>query len=220
LSDLKFDLINQATGGAIASNDDWGGSTALAGDFAAVGAFPLSPDSKDAAVRSTLAVNQGGYSVQISPGNGAAGIALAEVYDADADESPVRLMNVSTLGFVGTGENVLTPGFVVRGNGSKSVLIRAIGPGLSALGVGGVLNDPQLSVFATGSETAMATNNDWGGSAAMKATFAAAGAFSLADNSRDAAVTLTLPPGGYTVVISGVAGTTGLALVEIYDLDP
>ena len=105
----------------------------------------------------------------------------------------------------------------------KIVLIRAIGPGLAQLGVGGLLADPQFSVFRLedGSDVAIASSNDWGGTAALKAAFTAAGAFNLAaDNSKDAAIVLTLPPGGYTVVTSGVANTTGTALVEVYDLDP
>lgn len=222
LSDLKLEVVNQQTQAAVATNDDWGGTAPLSTAFATLGAFPLTASSKDAAVQATLPINEGGYSVKIvASGAGTTGVALAEVYDADIDSSPVRVINVSTLGFVGTGENVLTPGFVIRGTGAKSVLIRAVGPGLAQLGVGGLLNDPQFSVFPSGSDVAIATNNDWGGTATLKTAFAAAGAFSLAaDNSKDAAIVLTLPPGGYTVVTFGVANTTGTALVEVYDLDP
>ena len=67
---------------------------------------------------------------------------------------------------------------------------------------------------------AIATSDNWGGTPALRATFTAAGAFAIPDTSRDAAVEVTLPPGGYTVVASGVGATTGTALVEIYDLDP
>ncbi len=222
LSDLKLDVVNQQTQATAASNDDWGGSSPLSTAFASLGAFPLTASSKDAAVQTTLPVNQGGYSVKVAAsGTGTTGVALAEVYDADSDDSPVRVINVSTLGFVGTGANVLTPGFVIRGTVPKIVLIRAIGPGLAQLGVGGLLADPQFSVFLADSDVAIATSNDWGGTAALKAAFTTAGAFNLAaDNSKDAAIVLTLPPGGYTVVTSGVANTTGTALVEVYDLDP
>lgn len=221
LGDLRLDLVNQQTRATDASNDDWGGSGALANMFASLGAFPLATASGDAAVQARLPVNQGGYSVRIAPsGAGTSGVALAEVYDADNDDAPARLINVSTLGFVGTGENVLTPGFVIRGNVPKLVLIRAVGPGLAPLGVTGVLNDPQFSIFPAGGSTPIVSNNDWGGTASLKAAFTAAAAFSIPDNSRDAAVVVTLPPGGYTMVTSGVGNTTGVALVEIYDLDP
>jgi len=221
LSDLKLDVVNQQTQAIAATNDDWGGAAPLSNAFAALGAFPLAASSKDAATQATLPVNQGGYSVRVAAsGAGTTGVALAEVYDADRDDSPVRIVNVSTLGFVGTGANVLTPGFIIRGTVPKIVLIRAIGPGLAQLGVGGLLADPQFSVFPSGSDVAIATNNDWGGTATLKAAFTAAGAFNIADSSKDAALVLTLPPGGYTVVASGVANTTGTALVEVYDLDP
>jgi hypothetical protein len=221
LADLKLELVNQQTNATVATNDDWGGSAALSTRFASLGAFPLAPASRDAAVQATLPINNGGYSVRITAsGTGTSGVALAEVYDADDASSSVRLANVSTLGFVGTDENVLTPGFVISGTRPKRLLIRAIGPGLIPLGVEAVLADPQFSVFPAGASVAIAGSNDWGGTVALRTTFTNAGAFAVADNSRDAAVDVTLAPGGYTVVTSGTGNTTGTALVEIYDLDP
>lgn len=221
ITDVKLDVVNQQNATTVASNDDWGGSAALSNRFASLGAFALAPASRDAAVQATLPVNSGGYSVRITAsGTANSGVALAEVYDADDATSTVRLANVSTLGFAGANENALTPGFVISGLAPKRLLIRAIGPGLIPLGVDGVLADPQLSVFPAGASVAIAGNDDWGGSAALRTTFTNAGAFAITDNSRDAAVDVTLPPGGYTVVTSGVSSTTGTALVEIYDLDP
>ena len=221
LADLKLDVVNQQTNALAATNDDWGGGAALANGFASLGAFALPANSKDAAVQTSLPVNQGGYSVRITPaGTATSGVALAEVYDGDSADSPVRIVNVSTLGFVGTAENVLTPGFVIRGALPKRVLIRAIGPGLTPFGVGGLIADPQFSVFPSGSSVAVATSNDWGGTAELKAAFTAAGAFAIPDISRDAAAVVTLNPGGYTVVVTGVGNTTGTAIVEVYDLNP
>jgi hypothetical protein len=221
LADVKLDVVNQQTNAVAATNDDWGGSAALVTRFASLGAFALGATSKDAAVQASLPVNSGGYSVRITAaGTASTGVALAEVYDGDADDSPVRVINVSTLGFVGTNENVLTPGFVIRGAAPKRLLIRAIGPGLAPLGVTGLLTDPQFSVFASSSTVALASSNDWGGTVELKAAFTAAGAFSIPDTSRDAAVVVTLPAGAYTVVASGVGNTTGTAIVEVYDLDP
>ena len=221
LSDTTLAVIPGGSSVVQVSNDDWGGSSALTGAFAAVGAFPLAANSKDAAVQTSLAVNAGGYTVRVAAGSATAtGLALAEVYDADPENSPAKLINVSTRGFVGTGIDALTPGFVIRGNASKQLLIRAIGPGLAQFGVGALLADPQLSVIPAGQSAAAASNDNWGGTAALKAAFTAAGAFTIADSSRDAAVVVTLPPGAYTVVVSGVGNTTGNALVEVYDLDP
>lgn len=219
LSDTKMDVVNQQTGGTVATNDDWGGGAALANSFGALGAFPLAPTSKDSAVLSSVPVNSGGYSVRItSPGG--AGVGLAEVYDADALTAPNKLINVSTLGFAGAGAEALASGFVIGGTLPKRVLIRVVGPGLSAFGVGGTLADPQLSVIPLGLNVTVARNDNWGGTAELKAAFASAGAFALPDTSKDAAVVVQLPPGGFTVVVSGAGATTGTTLVEVYDLDP
>ena len=203
------------------TNDDWSSaSPALATLTVAVGGFPLDNGSKDSAaiaiLRSTMT---SAYTVRVTAHDGnASGLALAEVYDADALDSPVQLANVSTRGFVGTGANALVPGFVIGGGGPLQLLIRAVGPGLTPFGVTGVLTDPQITVVPLGGGTSIAANDNWGGDATLRSAFAAAGAFGLPLDSRDAAVLVRLPPGGYTVVVSGVGNTIGAALVEIYDV--
>jgi hypothetical protein len=223
LADPVMDVIPLGASTAIASNDDWGGGASLVSAFNRVGAFPLAASgSSDASVATSLsATGASGYTVRITSRNtAAAGIALAEVYDEESLGSAVRLVNVSTSGFVGQGDQALVPGFFVGGDAPKQLLIRAVGPGLTQFGVGGVLTDPQLSLVPLGRDFAVAANDNWGGSAALQAAFAQAGAFALPLGSNDAAVLARLPPGGYTVVVSGVGGATGTALVEIYDLDP
>ncbi len=207
---------------ALLTNDDWsatGGTLAAAS--AAVGAFPLDPASRDAAAITTLNPTglATGYTVRITgPNATTSGLALAEIYDADPLTSPVQIINVSTRGFVGTGANALVPGFVIGGAGPKQLLIRAVGPGLAPFGVTGLLVDPQLTVTPLGRTAAVAANDNWGGTAELIAAFAAVGAFGLPSGSGDAAVVVRLPPGAYTVTVSGVANTTGTALVEIYDV--
>lgn len=223
LGDSQLQVINQDNGQQVAgaSNDDW--DSALTDAFGAVGAFPLTAGSKDAAVQASLTVNQGGYTVRITPsGTATSGIALAEVYDAGALTASARLINVSTLGFVGTGEQALVPAFVIGGTGPKQLLIRAIGPGIAAppFNVPGTLNDPQLSIIPLNKDLTVASNDNWGGTAALKAAFGSAGAFGIDDSSKDAAVVVRLPPGGYTVTVSGVGNTTGTVIAEVYDLDP
>jgi hypothetical protein len=223
LLDPTMEVIPLGSAIPVASNDNWEGTTALRAAFAQVGAFPLSAaTSADASVQTSLtASGASGYTVRItSKSPSAAGIALAEVYDQEAITSPVRLVNVSTSGFVGTGDKALVPGFFVGGTAPKRLLIRAVGPGLTQFGVTGVLVDPQLSITPLGKDFAVVANDNWGGSAALQTAFTQAAAFALPTGSNDAAVALQLPPGGYTVVVSGVGGTSGTALVEIYDLDP
>jgi hypothetical protein len=204
------------------SNDNWNDTPATVETMTALGAFALMSNSKDSVVLPTLPAD--GYSVRISAAGGAtSGVALAEIYDADTGTPEARLVNVSTRGFVGTGENVLAAGFVIEGSRPKQLLIRAVGPGLIPHGVTGVLADPQFSIVPTGSTTAIASSNDWGSGGAadaLGAIFAKVYAFALTAGSKDAALIVQLPGGGYSVVVSGVGGTTGNALVEIYDLEP
>ena len=223
LADPVMEVIPLGGTVSVAANDNWGGGTAMQTAFARVGAFPLATTtSTDAAVVTALrATGASGYTVRITSKNSAAsGIALAEVYDEEPTTAPVRLLNVSTLGFVGTGQQALVPGFVIGGNAPKLLLIRAVGPGLAQFGVGSLLADPQLAVAPLGSNLTVASNDNWGNAADLIAAFTQAGAFTLPAGSKDAVVVVRLPPGGYTVVVSGVANTTGTALVEIYDLDP
>ena len=151
-------------------------------------------------------------------GNGT-GDVLAEIYDATPGASftttTPRLVNVSVLKHLGSG---LTVGFVVGGVSSRNILIRAVGPtlGNAPFNVGGTVSDPQLALFA--GSTRMNENNDWGGTPALTTAFATVGAFALPAGSRDAALMATLSPGSYSVQVSGVGGTTGLAIVEIYEV--
>ena len=223
LSDPRMDLIPVGGTTPLLSNDDWGTNANLPALRAAM-PFPLAEASKDAAALTTLSTATNyGYTVRIMPSGAAiAGIAMAEVYDLDATTAPVQFASLSTLGFTGTGENVLTPGFIITGDGPKQLLIRAVGPTLGAApyNVPGVLVDPQLRVVPLGKDFAVASNDNWGGTAALQAAFAEAYAFALPTDSRDAAVVVRLPPGGYTVQATGVGNTTGNVLVEVYDMDP
>ncbi|MES2695387.1 MAG: YHYH protein [Verrucomicrobiota bacterium] len=210
LADPSLALVSGST--TVASNDNWSASDATA--LAASGAFALTAGSRDAALVSPLP--SGSYSVVVGAGGGS-GVALLEVYDGDASASTARLVNVSTRAFVGTGEQVLIPGFVVGGEGTARLLIRAVGPGLANFGVSGTLADPQMTLLR--GATTVATNDNW--SSATNATEVAsaamgAGAFALPGGSRDAALLVDLAAGAYTVAVSGVGATTGAALVELY----
>ena len=219
LTDLKLAVIPSGSETPLLANDRWGGAADLTDAFARVGAFPLLPASEDAAAQTSLA--GGAYTVRITPQDaGASGIALAELYDAGSLAASARLVNASTLGFVGVGEKALTPGFVISGTAAKRLLIRAVGPGLAAFGLTEFLRDPMLEIYPMGQGGVSASNDNWAGAQELKDAFTQAGAFALADDSKDAAIVVTLAPGGYSVVITGAASTTGTALVEIYDLDP
>jgi PKD repeat protein len=221
LADPFLTLFNNA--GAIATNDDWQTNTAGASNAAAlaltaarVGAFPLADGSKDSAL--LLAINSGAHTTGLVRPNGSTGVALTEIYDIDR-KAGTRLINVSARMNVTAGEGTLIAGFVIVGNAPATVLIRGIGPTLSIFGVTGVLADPTISVFAGSAR--IATNDNWSTetapATAITQASARSGAFALPVGSKDAALLLTLQPGTYTVQVTGVAATTGVALIEIYD---
>ena len=132
------------------------------------------------------------------------------------------LINLSTRGRVGAGENVLIAGLIIQGLDAKRVLVRAAGPALSPLGVSNFLADPRIRI-TTLSGSAVATNDNWGeaaNAAAIAAATAQTGAFAFATGSRDAAALLTLAPGAYTVIVESATGAEGIALVEAYEVLP
>jgi hypothetical protein len=220
LADPRLELAAPG-GSAFAANDNWSeGDEALARAISSAGAFALDTPARDAALLASLdtAISRA-YTVRVSgPGATDSGLALAEVYDLSPPEAPVRLANLSTRGFVGTGSNALVAGFVIGGSGPLHLLIRAVGPGLRGFGVEDFLADPQFVVTPSGGTAPIAANDNWGGTATLVAAAAAVGAFPLAADSADAAGLLRLPPGAYTVTVTGAAGGTGNALVEIYDV--
>jgi sugar lactone lactonase YvrE len=209
----------------------------LASLFSSLGAFPLSTGSQDTA--DLLALEPGAYTATINSASqpASSGIVLAEVYDADQGAPANRLVNLSARAYVGTDANILIGGFVVSGPSSETVLIRAVGPGLSQFNIGGGLVEPLLTVYDSnpGNSPAgpkvIAQIQGWGGAPTPGASAVAAriepatapemslvGAFPLDSGSADSAMVLTLPPGEYTAEVSGADGGTGFALVEIYEL--
>ncbi len=188
----------------------------MAATASQVGAFALAPASAEAALLTDF--RSGNYSAQVSGVAGTSGIVLVELYDAD-DTSAARLANVSARARVGTGEDMLVAGFVIVGTAPQTLLIRAAGPALAAFGVAGTLANPKLDVIPLGAGTPVAGNDDWSGTVELAAAFTSQGAFPFASpDSKDAALLVTLQPGSYSVQVSGVGGTTGEALVEIYDV--
>ena len=219
--------VRDSAGKTVAENDGWKNhpDISVAGD--AVGAFRLNNGSRDAAL--LLPLPPGAYTAQVTAnGNG---LVLVEVYDTvnGALLSTEQIVNISTRGFVGTGDDVLVAGFVVTGSAPKRILIRGVGPALAAFGVPNLVVDPVLRVYPAGSSTPVAQNDNWetpqqigsqpiATAAEITAASTAAGAFPLGAGGRDATVIVTLPAGNYSAVVSGANNGTGAGLVEIYEL--
>jgi len=114
---------------------------------------------------------------------------------------------------------VLIAGFVVSGTSSKTVLLRAVGPGLANFGVSSYMANPELQLISS-SGALMSQNTGWGGGSSLSAVFAQVGAFALLPSSADAAMVATLAPGSYTVHVFDPTATGGVVLAEIYDASP
>jgi hypothetical protein len=163
--------------------------------------------------------NAGTYTVAITDSNGSTTSAGAALTVSTAS-STARLINISTRAVVGTGANILIPGFVISGSGSETLLIRADGPALTGFGVAGALAQPVLAVFDSNGNT-LASNTGWETSsnpAQLASVAAQVGAFAFTSGSADSAVLVTLPAGAYTVHVSGVNSGTGVALAEVYEV--
>jgi len=202
-------------GSVIAQNDNW--ATGSAGDalvsaMAAAGAFSLPSGSRDAVL--FVALSAGPYAAEVG---GGAGMALIEAYDLTGN-AKARLTNLSVRAPVRAGDGALVAGFVIVGPAAKTVLVRGIGPRLADFGVSGFLGAPVLQLRAPGGAL-LAENNGWNGVELVLAAERVA-AFPLNPGSPDAALLVTLPPGAYTASVTSRNAAGGIALMEVYDLDP
>ena len=198
--------LHDSTGALIASNDNW-----------------MDDPQKDEIISRSLAPNDdlesallvelapGSYTTILSDAGGATGIGLVELYTTNpaAVANPV---NISTRGFVQTGDDVMIGGFIIGGTDTRHLAIRAIGPSLAAAGVTNPLLDPVLELHDQNG-VLMETNDNWkDNQAEVEATGLAPG------DDRESVIVTTLSPANYTAIVRGLNGTTGVALVEAYDI--
>jgi hypothetical protein len=146
-----------------------------------------------------------------------------EVYDLSPTTASVILGNISTRGFVQTGDNVMIGGFIVQGTGLKTVIVRAIGPELTPFGVPNALANPTLELH-DGTRALIASNDNWqttiiGGIITTDQVAAIQNSGLAPTQPSESAIIATLQPGNYTAIVRGRNTTTGVALVEVYDLD-
>jgi len=165
----------------------------------------------ESAIVATLA--PGPYTAIVKGNGNTSGVALVEVYDLN---QPVgKLANISTRAFVGTGDNAVIAGFILgNGEGSSRIVVRGLGPSLTAAGVPNVLANPTLEL-RNPDGTLVFTNNDWQDNPAQAAELTAAGL--APSNTLEAAIAATLPPNLYTALLAGLNNGTGIGLVEVYD---
>jgi hypothetical protein len=178
---------------------------------AAAGAFALPASGNDAAT--IVRLPAGAYTLQLASASGQAGTALAEIYDL---ENTGGVASLAVRAALGPAQRTLIGGFTVQGSEAKTLLVRAVGPGLTALGVPGALADPVLELHS--GLTLLAQNDDWpfANAQAVAAAAVASGAFTLPAGSKDAALLVTLAPGSYTAQVAAKAGAAGIVLLEVY----
>lgn len=204
--------------GLIGANDDWDREQ-LTPVLDRIGLNTLKPGSKDAALLSRF--SEGGYTIHVGAKTRETGVAMAEIYEADGSE-PGHLSALSVRASAGSGDKTLICGFIVGGSGTRRIVIRGLGPSLAqALGTG-YLADPKIDLFRlagdTGAWSLVKTNDNYEPTRELFDAFAAAGLSPLGAGSKDAALVADLAPGAYTVHLSGVNDTTGVALIEVYEV--
>jgi hypothetical protein len=197
-------LFSGQTG--IVANDNWqSNDPAVVAEILATGIAPASP--LESALMVTL--NPGAYTAIVSDAGGGSGVGIVEVFEMDHPE--IQLVNISTRGPVQTGENVMIGGFIIEGNAPRTVLITARGPSLAPFGIVNALPNPKLEIFS--GQVKILENDDWE-SNANKADIIATGV--APTDPRESALLVTLNPGAYTAIVSGVGGVTGVGIVEVF----
>jgi hypothetical protein len=208
LADPTLELHDNS-GKQVAFNDNWKESQET--EIRATGLMP--GDDLDSAMLQTLA--PGPYTGVMRGKDNSTGIGLVEVYDLNSTALS-QLANLSTRGFVGSNNDVMIGGFILGpvDHGNSRVVVRALGPSLSNAGVANSLQDPMLEVHDQNGAI-IASNDDW--ETDTGASLVAASGLAPSDT-RESALYLTLMPGSYTAIESGKSNSTGVGLVEIYNL--
>ena len=206
LANPTLRLVRSSDQAVLATNDDWQ-SAPNAAQLTAAGFAPSNP--LEAAILINLP--PGAYTAIVEGVSGGTGVGVVAVYEVDAINTP--LVNISTRGRVLTGNDVMIGGFVINGSGPQTVAIVGTGPSLAPFGITNPLPNPTLSLVRSSDQAVLASNDNWG-SAANAAAIQASG-FAPTDP-LESAILISLPPGAYTVILSGVGGGTGVGVVGVY----
>ena len=198
---------------SLATNDNWKTKPDGSSQQAAIQATTIPPaNDLESAILATL--NPGTYTAILAGKNGGTGIGVVELYDL-AQTTPASFANISARGFVNTADNVLIGGIIIGAGGTSNVIVRALGPSLA---VSGALPDPTLEL-RDASGTFLQSNDNWKTRSDGTSQQRAIEATTIPPpNDLESAIVQTLPLGNYTAIVRGKANTTGVALLEVYNL--
>jgi hypothetical protein len=214
LSDLLADPtleLRGPDGALLMQNDNWQDDPGQAAQLTFLGL--ALPHPSEAGIVVTLA--PGAYTAIVAGKNHTTGLGLVEIYDADTAAAS-QLANISTRGFVQTGNNVMIGGFILgQGSGNADVVVRGIGPSLSQFGLSNVLADPTLELRDSNAALLIA-NDNWQDDPISAAQLTARGL--APQHLLESGIFTTLPPGAFTSILAGKNGGTGIGLIEVYDI--
>ena len=196
------------TGAPIGVNDNWQDTQQV--EIEATGIAPT--DSRESAIIATL--QPAAYTATLAGINGTNGVGLVEIYDLNSGVN-AKLANISTRGFVQTADNVMIGGFALGGSSINpaKIVVRALGPSLTAAGINNALSNPTLQLFDNNGQS-VAFNHNWQDDPSQATQLQT---LNLAPtNPSESALVTMLPPGLYTAVVAGQGGGTGIGLIEVY----
>ena len=201
--------LHGANGSLITMNDNWKDT-----QRSLIEGGPFQPsDDRESVILATL--SPAAYTAILTGKNNTTGVGLVEVYDNNQG-SDSQLAQISTRGFVQTGNNVMIGGFILGGSQNNTrVALRGIGPSLSQFGLNNVLADPTLELHNANGTTLVA-NDNWTDDPVSAALLTANGL--ALQNSKESGIFTSLPPGQFTAILAGKNGGVGIGLVEIYNL--
>jgi hypothetical protein len=202
--------LHASDSSVIVSNDNWQDNASQAAQLGAVGLAPGDP--KESGIFVTL--QPGAYTAIMAGKNQGTGIGVVEVYDTTGGVD-AELANISTRGFVLSGNNVMIAGFILGGNANTNVVVRGIGPSLAQFGLSPVLSDPTLELH-DGNGATLTVNDNWTDDPVSAAQLVAKGL--APSNPKESGIFTSLPAGQFTAILAGKNGGTGIGVVEVYNL--
>jgi hypothetical protein len=217
-------VLHNAAGAVIGTNDNWQttqiGGLITSSQVSDIQNSKLAPSQpNESAIIVTL--QPGNYTAVVQGANGTTGIGLMEVYDLSPSATSI-LGNISTRALVQTGDQVIIGGFIIQGIEAKKVMVRALGPSLTAFGISNALGNPTLSL-RDAAGTLIGSNDNWqttkvGGAVTESQVYEIQNSKLAPSKVSESVIIASLQPGNYTAIVQGVNGATGVGLVEVYDL--